>query len=161
MQLTLNYSEHTLPSLRKDACSLTPAGLDLDRPLSQCQLLNPERAAHQKEKNQNGVSQQTRFEALRTLNSKCFVLAKMLYNLKSGSAWKYWSYELSAFIMPGNFLLFGRATTSPSTMVVSAQSLSTLKPAFAANEPFRHMIRKEFSFSLKSIACSTIGDTQY
>lgn len=85
----------------------------------------------------------------------------MLYNLKSGSFWKYLSNELSALIIPANFELCGRATTSPSIIVVRAHSLSTLKPVYAATDPFRQIILKSFSFSFKSATCSASKRKKY
>lgn len=89
-----------------------------------------------------------------TLNNKCFCPLNTLYILKSGSAWKYLSNAIKTFII--EFVLFVPRLTkiSPSTIVVNAQSKSTLKPGRFANEPLRQIIRNFSSFNDNEFACS-------
>lgn len=92
-----------------------------------------------------------------TLNKRSLVPEKMLYILKSVWVWKYWSNELRALMMPAVLTLFRRTTISPSTIVVSAHSVSILNPVLMASDPLRQIIRKSFGFRLRLAACSIIN----
>lgn len=96
-----------------------------------------------------------------TLNSRSRCPAKLLNILKSGSLWKYLSYELNAFIMPVVLWLLRATTISPSTIVVSAHSCSTSNPVRSANVPFRHMMRYSFGSMPSALAWSAVEAIKY
>lgn len=75
------------------------------------------------------------------MNKRSRVPAKILNILKSGSLWKYLSNDINALIIPFILRFEGFTTISPSTIVVSAHSGSTLNPVRSANDPFAQIIR--------------------